>query len=174
MSCHGCSRKLCAFTQKELQTVLVAQKLLGAPTVGGGSAQAGGGGGGSQRSQICPHATPNIRKRRKNRRFPALFWLSQSARKVQSVQKVWSGPPKKHLIVPTKHYMLIFKFLPKIQSFFYFVQPKESFFFLKSDYQVLKNFFRFLERSHFVSAILLGMSQHPSTGIFKHVLHWDW
>jgi hypothetical protein len=40
-----------------------AQKLLGAPTIGRGSARAGGCGGGSQRSQICPPATRNIRKR---------------------------------------------------------------------------------------------------------------
>jgi hypothetical protein len=43
----------------------VAQKLLGAPSIGGGSARAGGGDGGSQRSQICPPATQNIQKQQK-------------------------------------------------------------------------------------------------------------
>jgi hypothetical protein len=40
-----------------VETVRVAQKLLGVLTIGGGSARAGGGGGGSQRSQIRPHAS---------------------------------------------------------------------------------------------------------------------
>jgi hypothetical protein len=35
MSCRGHSRKLCIFTQKELETVNVAHKLLGALTIGG-------------------------------------------------------------------------------------------------------------------------------------------
>jgi hypothetical protein len=43
----------------------VAQKLLGAPTIGRGSALAGGGGGGSQRSQIRPHAAQNLQKQLK-------------------------------------------------------------------------------------------------------------
>jgi hypothetical protein len=43
----GHSRKLRAFIKKELETVKAANKLLGAPTIGGGSAWAGGGGGGS-------------------------------------------------------------------------------------------------------------------------------
>ncbi len=51
-SYHGCGRKLCTFTKKELETVKVAQKLLGAPTIGGVSAWAGGGGRGSKRRQI--------------------------------------------------------------------------------------------------------------------------
>jgi hypothetical protein len=54
-SCCSRSRKLCGFTSKELETVKVAQKLLGALTIGGGSARAGGGGG---RSQICPNTPP--------------------------------------------------------------------------------------------------------------------
>ncbi len=62
MSCSGHSWKLRTVTLKELETVRVAQKLLGAPTIGGGSAQAGGSGGGSQRSQIRPHATRNVQK----------------------------------------------------------------------------------------------------------------
>jgi hypothetical protein len=61
-----------AFTEKELEAVRVAQKLLGVPTIGGGTAQARGGDEGSQRSQIRPHAT---RKQRKNRRFHTLFGL---------------------------------------------------------------------------------------------------
>ncbi len=36
MSCCDHSQKLGAFTQKELETVKAAQKLLGAPTIGGG------------------------------------------------------------------------------------------------------------------------------------------
>ncbi len=47
MLCCGCSLKLCAFTQKELEAVKMAQKLLGAPTIGGGSAWVEGDGGGS-------------------------------------------------------------------------------------------------------------------------------
>jgi hypothetical protein len=47
MSCRGRSQKLCSFTYKELETMKVAQKLLGAPTIGGWSGQAGGGGGGN-------------------------------------------------------------------------------------------------------------------------------
>jgi hypothetical protein len=36
-SCPSCIRKLRAFTYKELETVRVAQKLLGVLTIGGGS-----------------------------------------------------------------------------------------------------------------------------------------
>ncbi len=43
--------------------------LLGEPTIGRVSAHAGGGGGGSQRSQICPPATRNVRKRQKREVF---------------------------------------------------------------------------------------------------------
>ncbi len=46
-SCRGCSWKLSAFTQKELETVRVAQELHGVLTICGGSARPGGGGGGS-------------------------------------------------------------------------------------------------------------------------------
>jgi hypothetical protein len=53
----------------------VAQELLGAPTIGGGSAQVGGGVGGSQRSQINPQASKNVRKWHQNGRFPALIDL---------------------------------------------------------------------------------------------------
>jgi hypothetical protein len=45
-----------------------AQKLLGAPTIGGG-AQTGGGGGGSCRRQISPQHNNSA----ENRLFPALF-----------------------------------------------------------------------------------------------------
>ncbi len=41
-SCHGCTQKLWAFTQKELETLSVVQNLLGALTNGGGSACARG------------------------------------------------------------------------------------------------------------------------------------
>ncbi len=44
MSCRGRSQKLCALTQKELETMKVAQKLLAAPTIVRGSAGAEGGG----------------------------------------------------------------------------------------------------------------------------------
>ncbi len=74
-SCHGCSRKLLAFTLKELETMRVDQKLLGALTTGGGSAWAGGGGGGRQRSQIRPQAARNVWKRQKNGQFPTLIDL---------------------------------------------------------------------------------------------------
>ncbi len=40
--------------KKKLETVRAAQKLLGAPTIGGGSACAEGDGGESQRSQYVP------------------------------------------------------------------------------------------------------------------------
>ncbi len=60
-SCRGHSRKLRAFTQKELEIEKAVQELLGAPTIGAGSEQPGSGGGGSQRSQIslpsCPECT---------------------------------------------------------------------------------------------------------------------
>jgi hypothetical protein len=69
MSCRRGSRKLCAFTYKELETVRAVQKLLGAPTIGGGSVQAEGGGG-SQRSQIRQHAARNTRKWQKKGSFP--------------------------------------------------------------------------------------------------------
>ncbi len=42
-SCHGCTQKLRAFTQKELETLSVVQNLLSALTNGAGSAWAGGG-----------------------------------------------------------------------------------------------------------------------------------
>jgi hypothetical protein len=44
-SCHCHSQKLHAFSYKGLETVEVAQKLLGAPTIGRGSAWAKGGSG---------------------------------------------------------------------------------------------------------------------------------
>jgi hypothetical protein len=43
-SCCGHSQKFSAFTQKELETMRAAQKLLGASTIGRGSAWGGGGG----------------------------------------------------------------------------------------------------------------------------------
>jgi hypothetical protein len=46
-SCSRSSRKLCAFTLKELETMKAAQELLGVLTIGGGSAGADCGGGGS-------------------------------------------------------------------------------------------------------------------------------
>jgi hypothetical protein len=64
-SCRGRSQKLRAFTEKELETVRAAKKLLSVLTFGGGSARAGGGCGGSQRSQICPHAAGKVRKQQK-------------------------------------------------------------------------------------------------------------
>ncbi len=74
-SCRARNRKLYAFTQKELDTVRMAQKLLGAPPICGGCAWAGRGCGGSQRSQIRPHVARNVRKWQKNRRFHTIFWL---------------------------------------------------------------------------------------------------
>ncbi len=68
-SCPGHSRKLRAYTSKELETMRVAPELLGAPTIGGRRAQPGGGGGGGYRSQISPQATQNIRKRQKTGGF---------------------------------------------------------------------------------------------------------
>jgi hypothetical protein len=50
----------------------VAQKLLGALTIGGGSARAGDGGGGSQRSQIRPQDALECMK---NKQFPTLIDL---------------------------------------------------------------------------------------------------
>ncbi len=47
MSCRSRNQKLCTFTEKELETVKAALKLLGAPTIGRRSALAGSGGGGS-------------------------------------------------------------------------------------------------------------------------------
>jgi hypothetical protein len=64
--------KLRAFT-KELET-MSAQKLLGAPNIGGSSARAGGDDGGSQRSPMRP-SCPECTKTAKNGRFPALIDL---------------------------------------------------------------------------------------------------
>jgi hypothetical protein len=91
-SCCGRSQKLCAFTSKELETVRVAQKLLGAPTIGGGSAWAGGGGGGSQRSQICPNTPPwhPECKMAKNRRSFAHFLANKSLKMQFFAQKYCS------------------------------------------------------------------------------------
>jgi hypothetical protein len=55
--------------------VRVAQKLLGAPTIGGESARPRGGSGGSQRSQRSLPSRPKCKKRQKNGRFPALTEL---------------------------------------------------------------------------------------------------
>jgi hypothetical protein len=44
MSCRGRSQHILAFAQKKLETMRAAQKLFGAPAIGGGSARAGGGG----------------------------------------------------------------------------------------------------------------------------------
>ncbi len=52
-----------------------APELLGALTIGGGSARPWGGGGGGHRSHIRLQAARNVRKRRKNGWFPALFDL---------------------------------------------------------------------------------------------------
>jgi hypothetical protein len=54
MGAGGAVVKLCSFNKKELETVMVAQKLLGALTIGGGSVWAGGGGGESSRRQRSP------------------------------------------------------------------------------------------------------------------------
>jgi hypothetical protein len=66
----GCSRKLRAFTKKELEIARAAQELLGAPTISDGSARPGGGGVGSQRRQISPPAARNVQKQCRNGRFP--------------------------------------------------------------------------------------------------------
>jgi hypothetical protein len=44
-SCHGSAAS--SLRKKDLETMKMAHKLLGAPTIGGKSAQAWGGGGGS-------------------------------------------------------------------------------------------------------------------------------
>jgi hypothetical protein len=72
-SCLSRSRRLRAFTQKEPETVKVAQELLGAPTIGGASAWSGGGGGGSQISKISLPSHPECMKRCQDDRFPALI-----------------------------------------------------------------------------------------------------
>jgi hypothetical protein len=66
-SCHCCSRKVHAFTKKELETTRETQKLLGAPTIVRGSAEAGGGGVGSLGRQISPYAGQNTQKRLQKR-----------------------------------------------------------------------------------------------------------
>jgi hypothetical protein len=55
------------------------QELLGALIIGRWSTQVGGGGEGSQRKQISPQATRNLRKRRQNFRFPTLTDLKIAA-----------------------------------------------------------------------------------------------
>jgi hypothetical protein len=74
-SCPGHSRKLRAYTSKELETMRVAPELLGAPTIGGRRAQPGGGGGGGYRSQISPPSHPKYTKTAKNGWFRASFGL---------------------------------------------------------------------------------------------------
>ncbi len=74
-SCRGRSRKLWAYTLKELETVRAAPELLGAPTMRGGSAQPGGGGGESYRSQISLQSRLKCMKKAKNGRFQERFSL---------------------------------------------------------------------------------------------------
>jgi hypothetical protein len=66
-SCCGRSRKLCAFTQKELETARAAQELLDAPTIGGGSARPQGGGGGVKEVKKAFQAARNVQKLRQKR-----------------------------------------------------------------------------------------------------------
>ncbi len=66
-SCRSRSRKLPAYTSKELETVRVAPELLGAPTIGGGSALPGACDGGSQRSQISLQSCQYFKKTYKKR-----------------------------------------------------------------------------------------------------------
>jgi hypothetical protein len=74
-SCRGHSRKLRAYTSKELETMRAAPELLGVPTMGGGSARPGGGGGESYRSQISLQSHPKYTKTSKNGRFHELVSL---------------------------------------------------------------------------------------------------
>jgi hypothetical protein len=62
MSCRIRSRKLLAYSLKELETVRVAPELLGAPIIGGGSAWPVGGGGRSHRSHISLPSGPKYMK----------------------------------------------------------------------------------------------------------------
>jgi hypothetical protein len=55
--------------------VKAAQKLVGAPTIGGGSARAGGSGGGRLRRQISPQLAENHKNGMEIRRFLALIAL---------------------------------------------------------------------------------------------------
>jgi hypothetical protein len=48
-SCRSFSRKLRAFTYKELETTRAAQELLGVPTIGGGSDRPGSEAGGESK-----------------------------------------------------------------------------------------------------------------------------
>ncbi len=62
MSCHGRSRKLHAFTDKELDVMRAAQELLGAPTIGRGSARPGGQWWSESKKSNKPSKPPKIYK----------------------------------------------------------------------------------------------------------------
>jgi hypothetical protein len=66
-SCRGRSQKLRAFTEKELETVRAAKKLLSVPTFGRGSARAG--------VKYAPMLLGKYENSKKTRRFHALFGL---------------------------------------------------------------------------------------------------
>jgi hypothetical protein len=70
-SCRGHSGKLRAFTSKELETVKVAQKLLGAPTIVGGECSARG----ELKEGNKPPAGQITQKRHQKRAISCTFWL---------------------------------------------------------------------------------------------------
>jgi hypothetical protein len=105
----------------------VAQKLLGALTIGGGSAQAGDGGGGTQRSQIYPHAARNVRKQRKTGCF-AHFLAHKSLKTSFFAQKYLTRyiPAKffeEYIIFKILHYLRHCGVIP-VQSFGSHIHPQ--------------------------------------------------
>jgi hypothetical protein len=98
------------------------------------------------------------------------------AKKIEHCSVIGIVQSAKHLIVPKKHSILVFKFSPKIIVRFLFCSAKKNLknFFLSPTIRC-KNFFSDFWKGPIMSlTFFLGMSQHPSTGILKHVLHWGW
>jgi energy-converting hydrogenase Eha subunit G len=75
MSFRGCSRKLRAYTKKELEIVRAAPELLGALTIGKGCAWPGCAGGEIHRGQISLPSRPKYTKTSKKRAVSCIFGL---------------------------------------------------------------------------------------------------
>ncbi len=99
-----------------------------------------------------------------------------SRRKSLERAKSLERSAKKALNSTKKAFYLDFQIFPEKYSPLSILYSKKKFkkFYLKSDYRCYKFFFDFWKVPIMSVPFFLGMSQHPSTGIFKHVLHWGW